>query len=62
MRVRGSLTIEDAHDLLAQKEVQEQVKHETRENGGRQVRTETAPRRYGNCRKPGQSERNVSKI
>jgi hypothetical protein len=57
VRLGGSLTIEDAYDLLAQKEVKEQVKHETRENGGRQVRTETAPRRCGNCRKPGQSER-----
>ena len=62
MRLGGSLTIEDVHNLLAQKEVQEQVKRETRENGGRQVRTETAPRRCGSCRKPGQSERNVSKI
>ena len=28
VRLGGSLTIEDAHDLLAQQEVQEQVKHE----------------------------------
>ena len=53
----GSLTVGDAHDLLAQKEVQEQMERETRENGGRRTRTETAPRRCGKCGKPGHNAR-----
>jgi hypothetical protein len=53
----GSLTVGDAHDVLAQKEVQEQVKRETRENGSRRTRTERAPRRCGKCGKPGHNAR-----
>jgi hypothetical protein len=57
VRLGGSLTVEDAQDTLAQKEVQEQVERETRENGGRKTRTETAPRRCGRCGKPGHNAR-----
>ena len=57
VRLRGPLTVGDAQDLLAQKEVQEQVDRETRENGGRRIRTETAPRRCGKCGKPGHNAR-----
>jgi hypothetical protein len=57
LRLGGPLTVGDAHDLLAQKEVQEQVERETRENGGRRTRTEAAPRRCGKCGKPGHNVR-----
>jgi hypothetical protein len=57
VRLGGPLTKEDAHDLLAQREVQEQVERETRENGGRRNRTETAPRRCSKCEKPGHNAR-----
>ena len=57
VRLGGSLTIEDAHDVLAQKEAEEQAKCETHENGSRRVRTETAPRRCGKCGKPGHNAR-----
>ena len=57
VRLGGSLIVGDAHDLLAQKEVQEQVERETRENGSRRTRTETAPRRCGKCGKPGHNAR-----
>jgi hypothetical protein len=57
VRLGGSLTVGDAHDILAQREVQEQVERETRENSGRRTRTETAPRRCGKCGKPGHNAR-----
>jgi hypothetical protein len=57
VRLGGSLSVGDAHDLLAQGEVQEQVERETRENGGRRTRTETAPRRCSKCGKPGHNAR-----
>jgi hypothetical protein len=57
VRLGGLLTVGDAHDLLAQKEVQEQVERETRENSSRWTRTETAPRRCGKCGKPGHNAR-----
>ena len=61
VRLGGPLTVGDAQDLLAQKEVQEQVDRETRENGGRRIRTETAPRRCGKCGKPGHNARTCQK-
>ena len=61
VRLGGSLTIGDAQDLLVQKEVQEQVERETRKNGGRRTRTETAPGRCGKCRKPGHNARTCQK-
>jgi hypothetical protein len=57
VRLGGSLTVEDAHDLVAQTEVQKQVERETQENGGRRTRTATAPRRCGKCGKPGHNAR-----
>ena len=57
VRLGGPLNVGDAHDLLAQREVQEQVERETRENGGRRARTETALRRCGKCGKPGHNAR-----
>ena len=61
IRLGGSLTIEDAYDLLAQKEVQEQVEREMQGNGGRRTRTETAPRCCGRCGKPGHNARTCHK-
>lgn len=61
VRLGGPLTVGDGQDLLAQKEVQEQVERETCENGGRRIRTETAPRRCGKCGKPGHNARTCQK-
>jgi hypothetical protein len=61
VRLGGSLSVGDAHNLLAQGEVQEQVERETRENGGRRTRTATAPRRCSKCGKPGHNARTCQK-
>ena len=57
IRLGGSLTVGDAHDILAQKEVQEQVERETRKNGGRRTRIERALQRCSKCGKPGHNAR-----
>jgi hypothetical protein len=57
VRLGGSLTIQDAQDILAQKEADEQLEQEMRGNGGRQRRTEPAQRRCGKCGKPGHNAR-----
>lgn len=57
VRLGGPLTIGDAQDVLAQKEVEEQVEREMRENGSRQTRTERALRRCGKCGKSGHNAR-----
>jgi ribosomal protein L37AE/L43A len=52
VRLGGPLTVGDTQDLLAQKEVQEQVECKAHENSSRQIRRETALWRCGKCRKP----------
>lgn len=57
VREGGTLTIEDAKDLIEQKEVVQQVEGEMRANSGRARRTETAARRCGNCHATGHNAR-----
>jgi hypothetical protein len=57
VQLGGSLTVEDAQDMLAQKEAQEQVERDKRENSGRRKRTEAGQRRCGNCGKTGHNAR-----
>lgn len=52
-----SLTVEDAQDILAQKEAQEQVERDKQENSGRRRRTEAGQRRCGTCGKTGHNAR-----
>jgi hypothetical protein len=49
----GALTIEDAYDILAQEEVDEQIWHNKRSRGGRQNEGQSGARRCGNCGKTG---------
>jgi hypothetical protein len=53
----GPLTVGDAQELLAQKDVEEEVEHETHENSGWRIRRETALRRCAKCGEPGYNAR-----
>lgn len=57
VRQGGALTMEDAHDILAQKEVNEQVARDIRENRGGDGERLATVRRCGNCGKPGHNAR-----
>ncbi|KFZ25127.1 hypothetical protein V502_00396 [Pseudogymnoascus sp. VKM F-4520 (FW-2644)] len=57
VRQGGALTIEDAHDNLAQKEVNEQVVQDMRENWGGDGERLATIRRCGNYGKPGHNAR-----
>lgn len=51
----------DAQDLIAQKEVLEQIEHESRKNRGRQFGGQSSQRFCGNCKKPGHDARTCQK-
>lgn len=53
----GALTIDNTHDILAQKEVNEQVAQDIHENRGSDRERLATVRRYGNCSKPGHNAR-----
>ena len=53
VRLGGSLTVQDGIDLLDQKDVDEQVKKEERQNGSRRGNTRAGVRHCSNCGKPG---------
>ena len=57
VRQGGALTIEDVHDILAQDEVDEQIRRDKRSRGGRQNEGQSGARRYGNCGKTGHNAR-----
>jgi hypothetical protein len=57
IRLGGSLTVQDAEDLLDQKAVDEQVMQETRQGGGRARGGRTKIRCCGVCGKPGHNAR-----
>ena len=57
IQLGGSLTVEDAQDVLAQKEAQKQAEPEKRENSGRRKRTETGQRRCSTCGKTSHNTR-----
>jgi hypothetical protein len=57
VRQGGPLTGEDARDILAQKEVNEQVAQDMRENRGGDRERPANVRRCGNCGKPGHNAR-----
>ena len=57
VRLGGSLTVGDGEDILSQKDADAQLEKETRENGGRKMRTESGQRRCGTCGKTGHNAR-----
>jgi hypothetical protein len=57
VRQGGTLTTEDARDILAQKEAEEQVKQDRRENDGDGEGRPVTVRRCGNCGEPGHNAR-----
>ena len=57
VRLGGPLIVGDGQDLLAQKDVDEQLEEETRKNDGRRRRSEPGVRRCGTCGKTGHNAR-----
>ena len=57
IRQGGALTIEDIYDILAQEEVDEQIRRNKRSRGGRQNEGQLSARRYGNCGKTSHNAR-----
>jgi hypothetical protein len=57
LRQGGSLTVQDAQNLQGQREVEVQIKEETRAGSGRRPRVETRARRCGTCGEPGHNAR-----
>jgi len=52
----GVLTIEDAHDILSQTEVDKQIRHDRRSGGDIQGEGNPTVRRYGTC---GETDHNL---
>jgi len=61
IRLGGSLTIQDAQDLLDQKDADEQVKKEAQRSRGLGGRAHGGPRCCGICGKPGHNARTCQK-
>jgi hypothetical protein len=61
IRQGGSLTVQDAQDLVDQRDATELVEQEMRTSGGRTRGGEPAQRRCGNCGKPGHNARTCQK-
>jgi hypothetical protein len=57
VRQGGALTVEDTQDVLAQKEAEEQARHDKRSEGGRQNEGQPSGRRCGTCRETGHNMR-----
>ena len=57
IRQRGALTIEDAYDILAQKEVDEQIQRDKRSRGVDRSEGNSTVRRCSTCGKTGHNVR-----
>ena len=57
VRQGGVLTIEDAQDVLAQRDIEEQVRKDKRSREGRQNEGQSTRRRYSTCGKSGHNAR-----
>jgi hypothetical protein len=57
IRQGGALAVEDAHDILAQEEVNEQIRRDKRSRGVRQNEGQLCARRCSNCGKTGHNAR-----
>ena len=59
---RGALTIEDAHDILAQEEVDEQIRRDKRSRGVDRSKGNSTARRCGTCRKTGHNVQTCQEV
>jgi hypothetical protein len=57
VRQGGTLTIEDTQDIIAQKDVDEQVRRDVRTEGSNRGEEQPSKRRYGTCGKAGHNTR-----
>jgi hypothetical protein len=57
VRQGGALTVEDAQDVLTQKEAEEQARRDNRSKGGRQNKGQPSGRRCGTCGETGHNAR-----
>ena len=57
IRQGGALTVEDAQDIIAQKDVDEQVRRDVRTAGGSRGEGQLFRRRYRTCGKAGHNTR-----
>jgi hypothetical protein len=57
VRQGGALTVEDAQDILAQKDMDEQVQRNLRAEGGNRKERQSSGRRCGTCGKAGHNVR-----
>jgi regulator of replication initiation timing len=57
VRQGGVLTIEDVQDIIAQKDVDEQVRRDVCTEGGNREERQLSKRRYGTCRKASHNAR-----
>ncbi len=57
VRQGGALTVEDAQDILAQKDIDEQVRRDLCAEGGNQKEGQSSGRRCGTCGKAGHNAR-----
>jgi hypothetical protein len=57
VRQGGALTVEDAQDIIAQKDVDEQVRRDVRTEGGNRGEGQPSKRRCGTCGKAGHNAR-----
>ena len=62
IRQGGALTIENAHDILAQEEVDEQIRRDKRSGGVDRSKGNSTARRYGTCRKTGHNARTCQEV
>jgi hypothetical protein len=62
IRQGGALTIEDAHDILAQEEVDEQIRRDKRSGGVDRSEGNSTARRYSTCRKTGHNARTCQEV
>ena len=62
IRQGGALIVEDANDILAQKEVDEQIRRDKRSREGFQSEGRSTVRRCGTCRKPGHNAQTCQEV
>jgi hypothetical protein len=57
VRQGGALTIEDIQDIIAQKDIDEQVRHDVCTEGSNRGEEQLSKRYYGTCGKASHNER-----
>ena len=62
VRQGGALTVEDACDIIAQKDAEEQVRRDKRSEGDGQNEGQSSARRCGTCGKTGHNARTCQEV